>query len=1066
MDINIVTGKSHINTDKYIFSLLRNRDKSKKHIIVAPDRCLFTLEKKLFEELDEKCFFDITVSSLTGLSKGLLLDKKDKKILTKNSGIAVVRKLLNENKDKLLSFKKAIGFMGFAKNIFETICLYKSCNIKPEDVYTDDSLSYSNLKQKDIKLIYSAYEEYLQKDYTDSFNQLTLYASLIGKDTYKDTIFYLLEYDDFTSIMYDIIYKLSRFGEGIYIACTYGKDNKNSNIYSNKVYYDLVSLYKSNGLGYKVKKSLGFNDEVRETIANNLLTYEKIEPKACDNIFVSHFDNINDEIKYTIAKLYSKAISSGEDYSNFGIIVPSVLEYGSLLTRELGKYDIPYYIDETGVLSEHNLIRVYLGIYSLIAGDFNLSEYLNILKNPILNLDSSIISDYENYLRIISATNYRVDNDTLTQGELSDFVEFIDNRKDRCKNTDDTGEFVNISREILEYILSRSEEYKSKLTPLEDRIFNQVVTKFDSIMEDYLSVFGKTRQSITEYLETSNVYFENTNISLPPISSNTVMIATDSSYLSTVNYLFIVGANEGKQPTFKLDNGLITDDEIARLPNASKINPTILSINNRKTFKYFEFYLSFNKELYISYPIAGVENTLYPSTMLLSLIKLFGLKIKNGSFSLDVINNSANSLNITNIVFNNLTPKIAVDNLLKYRKLWETYRESKTYREILNTLYAIGDKEYLDNLFDNNDKESSISLVGKHNLFRNNTTSVSQIECFYNCPYKHFVRYGLRLRDVARSRLMPNDIGTIFHEVFKLLLPYLLKNLDKDNLEDLGEVEADRLLNYVLGGNEYRDMLKNPENSIIIDSMLGELHRVVFAIIQQLKVANFKPTHYEYAFNPKDYKIEGIGLSGAIDRVDTCGDDFVIIDYKTGSNSFSNYDDVISGNKLQLLIYARLFENKSGLKPTGAFYLPISNKLGAKSTSYKYNGVMLKDRYNIENLDSTLCMPSVKSSVIRVDITKDNIPSDSQYYKKMCLSREDFDYLLDYAILQVSRAIKNIMDNNISTMPLVFDSNKVACDKCDYRGLCGYLDDNNRVVEKVDFIENLRKLEEEENGGI
>ena len=61
MDINIVAGKTSELNNEYIFSILKNRDKSKKHIIIAPDRSLFSLEQRLFEETGEGCFFDINV---------------------------------------------------------------------------------------------------------------------------------------------------------------------------------------------------------------------------------------------------------------------------------------------------------------------------------------------------------------------------------------------------------------------------------------------------------------------------------------------------------------------------------------------------------------------------------------------------------------------------------------------------------------------------------------------------------------------------------------------------------------------------------------------------------------------------------------------------------------------------------------------------------------------------------------------------------------------------------------------------------------------------------------------
>ena len=227
MIINIIAGKSSEANLKHIFSLLKKRDKNKKHIIIAPDRSLFSLEQRLFDELEESCFFDVSITSISKLSKPLLSKLTTRNILTKQSGVALVKKLLNENKEYLSTFKKSTAFLGFASTLFETICLYKSCNIPYTDVYVDDSCNLSNLKQKDIRLIYSKYENFLQTDFTDSFNQLILFAENINKDFCDNTVYYFVEFDDFTSIMYGIILKLARFSDAIYFSAPFGKENNN-----------------------------------------------------------------------------------------------------------------------------------------------------------------------------------------------------------------------------------------------------------------------------------------------------------------------------------------------------------------------------------------------------------------------------------------------------------------------------------------------------------------------------------------------------------------------------------------------------------------------------------------------------------------------------------------------------------------------------------------------------------------------------------------------------------------------------------------------------------------------
>ena len=141
--------------------------------------------------------------------------------------------------------------------------------------------------------------------------------------------------------MYGIISKLARYSEKFYISATYGKDNINSNIYSNKVYYDLITLFKSEGLRYNINKLSDFDYPLDSVLANNLLAYN---PKKYDRennkIRLKCFDNSLDEIKYTISEIYSKVLSDKTlTFSDFAIVLPNLNDL-SLLKRELHNYNI------------------------------------------------------------------------------------------------------------------------------------------------------------------------------------------------------------------------------------------------------------------------------------------------------------------------------------------------------------------------------------------------------------------------------------------------------------------------------------------------------------------------------------------------------------------------------------------------------------------------------------------------------------------------------------------------------------------------------------------------------
>lgn len=613
-----------------------------------------------------------------------------------------------------------------------------------------------------------------------------------------------------------------------------------------------------------------------------------------------------------------------------------------------------------------------------------------------------------------------------------------------------------ISRELFDYLIAESNVFVESLQDLDRRVFDQMKHKFESISADYIGIFGDNEIDKQGYLDIFKSYFDNTNISLPPIESNTLFIAdASSSYISDVKYLFVLGCNEGKMPSQKLDNGLVTDEEISRLPNAKQINPTIMMLNSRRVFKVFELMLKYTSHLYLSYACQDSEGAMYYNNVISSISKIFGLEIKNKSLYLDVINYSSLNIDNANVAFNNQTKKIAKTSVLTYLKDWQTYENNPNYRAVVSTL-ANWAFEGDNRLLLNNTKEKK--LLKKHKFFRNDSTSISQIECYYSCPYKHYARYGLSLRDMTSDKMQPMDIGNIFHAILKSIIPMILKHIDDDDVNLYIGGKATELLDKMLLTDDYIKMAENPSNSIILKSLKLELNRLVCKLIENIQLSNFKPEYkyLEYKFNSENYKIDGIKLNGAIDRVDICGDEFLIIDYKTGSNDFKDYTELCSGKKLQLLVYAKVFEDITNFKPAGVYYMPISNRIGA---SDKYNGVTLKDDNTIFNIDCTLKKDRAISPVLDLKTTTSSEFFKNKYYKNLCISKEDFDFILDYSIALVRDAIKSITSNDIRAYPLKIDGFS-ACANCNYLALCGYLGSDDRVAKKYDTIGDIRGAEE------
>jgi len=1050
VNINIVASGSNEINNQYIFQLLKKRDKTKNHVIISPDRSQFSIERRLFDETGEVCFFDINVISLTRLARKTLGVSR-KKILTKQSGIALVKKIITDNRDKLLAFGKATDYVGFASTLFETICFYKSCNISPVDIYTDDSESYSNYKQKDIKFVYSEYEKFLEEEYTDSFNQLKLFADSIDSDTFRNTVFYFLEFDDFTRLMYEIILKLSRFSDGIYISCLRGGSANNSHLYNNKVYNDLIEMYRYNNMLFEIKKVDQVLDNPQSVLLSNVLAFspDKIDLSS-SGVEIREFDSLDDEVEFCVSDIYNRLKNGGEEtLSDYALVVPSLSDYKSKIERCMVACGLPYYFDESKKLSVHPLVRIIFDILNLLGHNYSLSEFQVVIKSPLLNLDKIAVRCLDKHLiRIGAIGDMCISLDGIEDEGLLELLNLIIDLKSKARESKTFGDYIDIVNLAFEYILSRSGEYESTLDDLELRVWEQAKNKINSINEDMVAVFGSIDINAENFVDIYKEYYDSTNISLPPITSNTLFVADiNASYVSKYKHLYVLGNNDGKMPSQKLDNGLITDDEMARLPNANLLSPTIAMLNARKVLKVVDLLSRYEKDIILSYPTSNGEGNLFANNLINSLIKIGDIKVKRYSGALDVIASNYYDMSTDNVLFNHQNLRCLESKLIDYLGQWETYNSNTNYRKLCSTLYQLSSAD-VKSLIAGMGHKKSLGAV-KGDFFHNNATSVSQIEMYYKCPYMHFARYGLLLKDDIDTTLKPNDIGTIIHDVLSKLVPYILKH--KEDLSDLNS-KAHELLDYVIKKEEYKDTISNKNNAYVIRALYDEVGRIANAVASPILKCNFEPKYYEYRFDNIP-SANGLSIRGFVDRIDIKDDGFVVIDYKTGDNHFDDYSDLASGKKLQLLVYARAFEKISGLRCKGVFYFPISNDFGG---TYRLNGTMIREESNLIDMDTNLIRDGYKSDTINIQKTSKGKIRESQYYKNMCIDSDDMDYIINYAINKVEEAVIRIISGQIDPNPLR-EGDKIVCDYCKFRAMC--CNENNCNDQKI--IKTISELKEE-----
>ncbi len=219
--------------------------------------------------------------------------------------------------------------------------------------------------------------------------------------------------------------------------------------------------------------------------------------------------------------------------------------------------------------------------------------------------------------------------------------------------------------------------------------------------------------------------------------------------------------------------------------------------------------------------------------------------------------------------------------------------------------------------------------------------SVSQLESYGACPFQFFGTRVLRLRPLEEMRedLSPLERGSVIH---RILYEFMQNRIDRNlpalwRCSDAEAAEAERSLLSI--ARSALDALDPPDPfwAADRDTLLGSGDRPgllrEYLLAERQRNTPLDPSHVEVAFGPRmaedtlcdpvlstdqPVAIGSLRLRGRVDRVETDGRVFAIIDYKTG-HTRAGLKEIREGLSLQLPLYLRaiqvLLEAELGAAP-------------------------------------------------------------------------------------------------------------------------------------------------------
>ena len=1072
---------------------IKPNDTQEKYIILTPDRRTLITEQQLFETLQTEAFFNVNVTTLTRFATQTIseLGRENKRVLTKPGAVAIIKKIMLEQQPNLKAFAKATRFSGTASAIFDTISMFKSCNVNPSQLQPTFQNVALNNKVEDLKLIYEKYETYLQTEYTDSFNKLTLLSQLLKDADLSHTHFLWVGFDDFTPQTYEILGKLMVKASSVLVACSANFDKTpNKELFTNNTYYNLMDTARMMGVKPNTVQCKPKYTTEKEHLAKNLFaTLPQVLQGESNLAQVVKFESKEHEVEF-VAKTILWQVSRGMRMKDFVVLVPNISSYLPILKQTFKQYDIPMFVDENKAFSDHVLIRFIVHLFEIVNQNSTPESVLALLKT-IPNLSANLIAEYETILQMsglqgqtiltpLVYKNLQEQNQLLQPiyDVLKQVVGFVKNTKGNKTVFSWVEQLQNFLTQVgwEQMVQEYAKEYQ-QTDVLQYRLLLQVQTKLQTSLQDVASLLQEYECDFSSFSEILIVYLQNISLSLPPLAVDTVFVADSvASFVYKPHTMFCLGANAGVLPVALNDLGIIRDEEINKLKEFARLTPTVAMINKRNKLLLYEKLLQTQNKLYVTYTsVTEKGETLLPSAFITGLLQMFE-HTKNSLVQQGEVLLQKTSLydpftekNMQRTLFNNPSVKSASENFIQLLKDWTFYNQDKVYLQYVAMLNQLLEKQGLAKPIKDNAHFKNVYDVithAKELYFSNDTTSVSQFETYFTCPFKHFVDYGLKLQEASTSEIDARQFGNMLHEYVALLLPLLVAEKQAGQVltdQDLQKL-AEQVFEKVLKNPDYELVVNNPYNYHALKALRAETKRVATHLFEMEQHSQFKPVAFEKMFGKtKDSAIvldteKGkVYLKGIIDRVDEFENTYRIIDYKSGKSEFSNFTETVSGKKVQLFVYMLGYES-GDKKCVGSFYLPLKDdfvKVGKDAQElYRLKGVVQNSLQTIFAMDDSLAEPSVKSKILPLETKK-----DGEFTKpslKYLLSESDLEWISNYVMILLKQAYLKMISGNIEPHPLKL-TNDQRYEQPKLIGLNNFNLDYGNEFRKIESVPNFNK---------
>lgn len=976
--VRLVLGGSGYGKTTYVLeNVIRESMEhiDKNYIIVVPEQFTMATQKAIVDRHPNHGVLNIDIVSFNRLAFRVFeeLGISDLSILDDTGKTLILKRIIEENKDRLNIYKRKAKQSGFVEEMKSAISELYSYGIDLRDFEeimgcTKDK-PYMNMKLRDIGLIYKAFKEALGEKYITKEEILKKLCHVIDKSQLiRNSEFFFDGFTGFTPVQEELLGILLEGGRNLTVTVTIPveeakkltaagfKEIKEQELFNlskttiNKLYSlaadRQVQICGEDVIITEAERSYRYYEDNELSYIEKNIFRDNISEAGCEsmgNVRIGVFDNPIREAEAAAAYINKRVRSEGLRYRDFAVITGDLDTYRKLIETSFKDNEIPFFMDNKRRLILNPCVNAIRHALLMVSDNFSYESVFGFLKCGISGIEREDIDLFENYVLEYGIRGFKRYSQRFTKHGnklkeeglakinktreaflelIGDFKESVNGRGKTVREC--TGAVYELMEKLNVYDILKTygEEFKEEGKLALSKEYEQTYGLLVSLLDKLVELMGDTKIGVMEYAKLLDSGLEEIKVGVIPLNVDTVVIGDiQRTRLADIRELIVLGVNDGIIPAVSGKSGLFTGKDRSFLKGIG----VELSPGARENIFIQRFYLYQNltkptDRLILTYSITSASGKSLRPSYLINTIKDMYTDGKRLLWDMEEDNKYYN-----NIYTKELGIRYIAENFPRGEEMTSLLKELFTYfykdEQLRKKLIRVAEGADFSPYTGRIDEAVAKVLYGNDMI-----KSATRLERYAACGYAHFIMYGLKLAERKVYEISAADMGTMYHRIIELFS----REMKKEGLSfrTVSEEERERLLDRCMeqvengvAGDVFFD---TERNKYLLRRIREVSSKTIWAITEHIKAGNFEPEDFELSFS-----------DGRVDRVDTLmqeGKCFVkVIDYKSGSKKF-DIDEVMSGLQIQLIYYMgavldieRQKHGDSEIVPAGAFYFSVKS---------------------------------------------------------------------------------------------------------------------------------------------